>query len=463
MTDDDSDPENTSPAENVQYVKSLWEPHPGQAAVMNLNVRFKILSAGRRWGKSLLAAHVAFREALENDDATVWWVAPSYDQANEFGFDKIKELLSPDVLEDTKRTKPRKLELKNGSTLSFRSAEREDSLRGPGLDFLVIDEAGSVPRRAWVEELRPALADTQGGMLAIGTPRGRNWFFEWYERGQSADHRNTASVRAPTTQNPHVADEEIEAAKEQMPERVFKQEHLAEFVDSTGGVFDGVRDAVAEYSLPIPAADASGPFAMGVDFARFDDYTVMIVLDTEGQLVAFDRVNETTWHRIQSKITDLAEEYSPAHVAVDATRDNKIVGDLEAEGIDVQAVNFGSQKQRIIDNLALSLEAGELTLSADAPELVNELEVFEYNITDSGNVKYSAPSGFKDDTVDALALAVEALEEAAGSEAATGMVSLGGDSRDTDPEGSTARGGGLDAAAKRIGSKRDKWNTTGKW
>jgi hypothetical protein len=393
----------------------------------------------------------------------VWWVAPSYGQANQFGYDKIKKLLSPDVLEDSKRTKPRRLTLKNGSALSFRSAEREDSLRGPGIDYLVIDEAGSIPRRAWEEELRPALADTKGDALMIGTPRGRNLLYEWYKRGQSDDHPDTASVRAPTTQNPHVDDSEIQDAKEQMPEKVFRQEHLAEFVDSTGGVFDGVREAVAEYALPVAPSDASGPFALGVDFARFDDYTVMIVLDSEGRLASYTRMNETTWHRIQNKVVDLAEKYSPAHVAVDATRDNKIVGDLEAEGIDVQAVNFRSKKQDLIDNLALSLEADELVLSDDAPQLVNELEVFEYSISDTGKVQYSAPSGFKDDSVDALALAVESLEEAAGSEAATGMVSFGGDARDTDPEGSTAPGGGLDAAAKRIGSKRDKWNSTGKW
>ena len=401
---------DTSPEENVRILRSLWEPHPGQRAVMDLDVRFRIVAAGRRWGKSVMAAHEALARALEENGATVWWVSPSYDQSNDFGFSKIKPLVSPDVLADEKRTKPRALEFHNGSRISFRSAEREDSLRGPGLDFLVIDEAGSVPGRAWREELRPALSDTRGDMLAIGTPRGRNWFFDWYKRGQSTDRTDTASVRAPTSQNPHVAAEEIDDLREQMPERAFRQEHLAEFVDDSGGVFDGVREAVAEYELPIPPADATGPFAIGVDFARLDDYTVVVVLDSEGRLVAFDRVRRVSWNQIQTRITDLAEEYTPSHVAVDATRDNKIVGDLEAAGLAVEPVNFSAKKTELIDNLALSLEGGELTLSPDAPELINELEVFEYDMTDGGRVRYSAPSGFHDDCVDALALAVDVRE-----------------------------------------------------
>lgn len=402
------DTDDMTREENITALRSLWEPHSGQYAVMNLDVRFRIVAAGRRWGKSVMAAHEALAYALEHNGATVWWVSPSYDQSNDFGYDKIKPLTSPDVLADVKRTKPRALEFENGSRISFRSAEREDSLRGPGLDFLIIDEAGTVPGRAWTEELRPALADTKGDMLAIGTPRGRNWFFEWYQRGQSDDHPNTASVRAPTKQNPHVDDSEIDDLKQQMPERAFRQEHRAEFVDDSGGVFEGVREAVEEYDLPIPPSDAPAPFAMGVDFARLDDYTVIVVLDDDGRLVAFDRLRQTSWNRIQTRIENLAEEYDSPTLSVDSTRDNKIVADLEDSGLTVEPVNFGSKKQTLIDNLALALEGGEVTLSGDAPQLINELEVFEYDMTESGQVQYSAPSGFKDDCVDALALAVDA-------------------------------------------------------
>jgi hypothetical protein len=395
----------TDAGENVKILRSLWTPHPGQQAIMALDARFRVVSCGRRWGKSEMAAHEALEFALETPDATVWWVAPSYDQANAYGFDNIKPLVSPDVLEGTpKRTKPREFAFKNGSTISFRSAEREDSLRGPGIDFLVIDEAGSVPERAWTDELRPALSDTMGSALFIGTPRGRNWFYRWYQRGQNPDHEDVASVRAPTYQNPHVLDEEIDDAKTDMPERKFEQEYLAKFLDDTGGVFEDVRDHVEEHELPVDPVDGQA-YAIGVDFARLEDYTAIVVLDGDGRLVAFDRLNETTWHRIQSRIESLVESYTPALLAVDATRDNKIVQDLQRAGLSVEPINFGRKKEVLIDNLAVRFEGGELTLSADAPTLINELEVYEYETTAAGSIRYTAPSGFKDDTVDALALA----------------------------------------------------------
>jgi phage terminase large subunit-like protein len=391
-------------ADNVEMLRSLWKPHPGQAIVMNHGARFRVVACGRRWGKSEMAAHLALEYALEESGATVWWVAPSYDQANAYGFDKITPLASPDVLVDVTRTKPRALEFDNGSTISFRSAEREDSLRGPGLDFLVIDEAGSVPERAWTEELRPALSDTLGDAVMIGTPRGRNWFYRWFQRGQSPDHEDVASWQAPTSQNPHVPDSEIDDAREDIPERKFDQEYGAKFVDDTGGVFEDVRDHVEEHELPVDPVGGQA-YAIGVDLARLEDYTAIVVLDGDARLVAFDRLNETTWHRIQSRIESLVESYTPAILAVDATRDNKIVQDLQRAGMSVEPINFGRKKEVLIDNLAVRLQGGELTLSTDAPTLINELEVYEYETTAAGSIRYTAPSGFKDDTVDALALA----------------------------------------------------------
>ena len=401
----------TDAAENQRMLKSLWEPHVGQRAILDHDARFKVVACGRRWGKSEMAAHAALTAALENPGATVWWVAPSYQQANSYGFDKITPLLSPDVLaESPKLSKPREIAINNGATLSFRSADREDSLRGGGVDDLVIDEAGSVPERAWSEELRPALSDTLGDMIAIGTPRGRNWFYRWYQRGQSADHADVASWQAPTYQNPHVPDSEIDDARDDMPERAFEQEYLAKFVDDVGGVFKDVREQVDEYDLPVEPDETGRTFAIGVDFARFEDYTAAIVLDDDGRLVAFERLNETTWTRIQSVVERLAKEYAPKRVALDATRDNKIVQDLRDAGVAVDPIKFtASTKRTLIENLITAFETGEITLSTDANQLINELEVFEFDRAESGRIRYSAPSGFHDDCVDALALALDAL------------------------------------------------------
>jgi len=249
-------------------------------------------------------------------------------------------------------------------------------------------------------------------MIAIGTPKGRNWFHRWFQRGQSADHDDVASWQAPTYQNPHVPDSEIDDAREDMPERVFRQEYLAEFVDDTGGVFENVREQVASYGLPVAPGDSEAPYAIGVDFARFEDWTVVTVLDATGRVVAFERLQQTTWTRIQGAVERHAETYTPSTVAVDATRDNKIVSDLEDSGVSVAPVRFSaSRKRTLIENLITKFEAEEITLPSEANPLINELEVFEYDMTDSGAVSYAAPSGFHDDCVDSLALAAESIEQ----------------------------------------------------
>lgn len=132
-----------------RILRTLWQPHPGQQAIMDHPAQFRIVACSRRWGKYEMCAHLGLQRALENPGSTVWWCGPTYDDANHYGFDKMKPLLSPAILADKpKQAKPRALQLTKGSKISFRSAEREDSLRGGGFDFLIIDESASVPERA---------------------------------------------------------------------------------------------------------------------------------------------------------------------------------------------------------------------------------------------------------------------------------------------------------------------------
>lgn len=406
---------STSTSTSGYVLRSQWSPHIGQRAIMAHDARFRIVACGRRWGKSEMCAHLAVERALEDSATTVWWVAPSYEQANSYGFKKIDPLLSADILsEEPTLTKPREISLVNGSTLSFRSAEREDSLRGGGVNFLIIDEAGSVPDRAWTNELRPTLSDTVGEMIAIGTPKGRNWFSQWFQRGQSSDHPDVASWQAPTKQNPHVPDSEIDSARQDMPDRVFEQEYQAEFVEAGGSVFTDVRERTGEdYLLPVGASESRSPYRIGVDLARADDWTVVIVIDEDDRVVAFERVQETTWSRIQEIIERVADRYEPSNIAVDRTRDNKIVEDIEMSGYQVEPIQFSSRKkQTLIENLVTMIETDRLTIPASAETLLSELERYTVERTDTGRASYSAPHGCHDDCVDALALAVSATSPA---------------------------------------------------
>lgn len=385
-----------------------WQPHDGQAPILESDARFRMVACGRRWGKTEMSAHEATRY-LGEPDTLVWWVAPTYDIAD-IGFNAVEKAIPRPLVDDVKRSKPKAIDLKNGSRISFRSADREDSLRGEGLDLLILDEAAMIPERAWSNELRPTLSDTLGDMIAISTPKGRGWFYRWFERGESDDHPDAECWQAPTSENPHIPNSEIEDAQRELPQRVFEQEYEALFLDESGGVFEDLDDRLftAGYDLPVPPTAAEPPFATGVDFARHQDYRVTITIDATGRLVYYDRGQHEAWPQIQAGVENVASQYDGV-VAVDASRDNKIVADLEAAGVNVEPVTFSSQsKQQLIEDLVATVESGDLT-APEIPQLRHELSIFEYDVTPSGNVRYDAPEGFHDDTVDALALAVSVM------------------------------------------------------
>ncbi|ERG89535.1 MAG: Terminase-like family [halophilic archaeon J07HX5] len=157
------------------------------------------------------------------------------------------------------------------------------------------------------------------------------------------------------------------------------------------------------------AAESTGPYFIGADFARVEGWTVIVVLDAEGRIVAFKRLQQATWTRIQQTVERFADTYTPNAIALDATRDNKIVQDLEDGGYFVDPVRFSpSNKRTLVENLITDLEAGRITIPESANTLINEVEVYESRTSERGRVRYTAPSGFHDDCVDALALAVSA-------------------------------------------------------
>jgi len=377
--------------------------HPGQQAVIESEARFRILACGRRWGKTKTCARIARDAALEHgQDYLVWWVSPTYLQSD-IGFRELVKETPDELVLDINRSR-RRLTYVTGVRVEFKTAEKPDHLRGEGVDLLIIDEAAQIDQYAWENALSPTLADNHDSrMVAISTPRGRNFFYHMYARGQDPDEDQYASWNRPSTDKPWIDHEFIDEQKRTIPDRVFQQEYEAQFVDDTGGVFTGVRERnVQDYDWR--EYRGQGPWTLGVDFARTQDWTVITALDNRGKLAHFDRIRDTGWPQIQAAVERAHDRYE-GEVRVDATRDNKIVSDLERAGIPVRPVKFTpQQKTELIENLAAKLENGEIILP-DIPQLINELEIFEYETTRAGNVRYQAPEGFHDDCVDSLALA----------------------------------------------------------
>lgn len=209
---------------------------PAQKTIAKDAHRFKVCIAGRRFGKT----HLAIRElckAASIPDRQVWMVAPTYRQVKQVVWRKLRtRLLDLNWVEKINESELT-ITLKNGSLISLKGADNADSLRGVGLDFLVMDEFADIAPEAWFEVLRPTLADTQGGALFIGTPKGiGNWAHDLYQ--MPTEYPNSwASWQFTTIDGGRVPQEEIESAKQDLDERTFRQEFLATFETFSGRIY----------------------------------------------------------------------------------------------------------------------------------------------------------------------------------------------------------------------------------
>lgn len=330
-----------------------------------------------------------------------WWVAPSY-KMSEVGWRPLRRLASQIPGAEVRKV-DRQVILPGGGEVSVRSADNPDSLRGEGLDFVVLDECAFMSELAWNEALRPALADRQGKALFISTPKGRNWFWYLWQRGQEPDSEWN-SWRFTSYDNPHIADSEIDAAKATLPERVFRQEFMAEFIDDAGGVFRHVMDAAS-------ATEQSGAidghaYVFGVDWGKHNDWTVITVLDiTDKALVHMDRFNQIDYVVQSNRLRALASRFKPVSIVAESnSMGDPLIEHLQRDGLPVTPFQTANAtKAAAIDALALAFEQGSIRILND-PVLVGELQAYEMERLPSGLLRYNAPDGMHDDCVMSLAI-----------------------------------------------------------
>jgi hypothetical protein len=336
-----------------------------------------------------------------------WWVAPVSAQAN-IAFERIKINLTPGTFTHKASPIP-SISLITGTKLEFKSADNPDSLYGEDVYGAIGDEASRWLPGAW-PALRSTLTATRGPAVLIGNVKGRaNFFYEMCRRVERGEEPNGAFMRITWRDavEANVLDlEEIDDARRNLPEMVFRELYEAVASDDTGNPFgqDHIRACVG------PMSDRK-PVAFGVDLAKHQDYTVVIGLDDYGAVCVFERWQNLPWPMTIGKIKDLVDE--DARTLIDSTG----VGDPVLDQLKIERGNFvgfhfsQAAKQRLMEGLAVSIQAHELTFP-NGP-IVQELLVFEYEMVGKSGVRYNAPSGYHDDCVVALALARQAWVESA--------------------------------------------------
>jgi hypothetical protein len=326
------------------------------------------------------------------------------------------------------------MSLGRGSVL-FRSLDDPDNVRSKTANGIVLDEAGDIDAIAWSEVLRPMLMDTNGWLLAIGSPKGRNWYWQEWKRAHDGDAPDGVAFQAPTLgvkittngiercphplENPHILFSEVEHLWQTMPDRVFRQEILAEFVEDGGGVFRGVRACV--YTDP-QSINPNGQYVIGADWGRSQDYTVFTVLDVQTmRVVAIDRSNLVDYTVQRDRLRALWERWGQGVIIAESnSMGQPIIEQLAREGMRVRPfATTNATKAAAIETLALAFERRLIGIP-DHPVLIGELEAYESQLLPSGLTRYTAPDGMHDDCVMSLALAWSGMGRASSAVGAFG-------------------------------------------
>lgn len=363
----------------------LPTPHANQQKILESDKRFRVIMCGRRFGKSELSQILGVSYAVKG--LQVAYITPTYGLAKVF-FGRLTESLP-----FPKNKSDLKIDFSNGGQIEFFTGERLDNLRGRKFHLVIIDEASFIPdlENGWNNSIRPTLTDYKGKAVFLSTPKGKNFFYSLFMK---AGENDWASFKFTSYDNPHIDPKEIDDARMQLPEVVFEQEYMANPAENSANPFGSkfIRACIK----PISNQQI---VAFGIDLAKSVDHTAIIGLDNNGNVAYFDRF-QMDWHNTKENIKRLPR--SP--ILIDSTGvGDPITEDLKREGIMIEGLKFTSQsKQQLMEGLATAIQQNKIGFPDGV--IVKELEIFEY-IFSSHGVRYSAPSGFHDDCVMALALA----------------------------------------------------------
>lgn len=370
----------------------LPEAHVSQQVILDNSTRFRVVLCGRRFGKSELAQIEIILAAFKGHQ--VAYITPTYQLARTF-FSKLIQLIP---FESNKSDLI--IQFPNGGSIEFYTGERLDNLRGRKFHFVVIDEASFIPNleEGWLNSIRPTLTDYKGRALFLSTPKGKNYFYSLFMKDGTPDWK---SFKFTTYDNPYIDKAEVDEAKNLLPNPVFQQEYMANPMENAANPFgsDKIKSCIKPLSNETTAY-------YGIDLAKSYDWSVIIGLDANGVVTHFQRFQKD-WKQTKETILQI-DRNKP--IMIDSTGvGDAITEDLQKHFYQMEGFKYtSSSKQQLMELLVSKIHNNDVAFPSGIIE--DELNIFEYQYTATG-VRYNAPSGFHDDCVNALALAVKCRDK----------------------------------------------------
>lgn len=395
----------------IQTRLQIERPHAGQQRILNGAARFNVVVCGRRFGKTRLALIRSLKPILTGQP--IAYFAPTYKMLTEF-WREATNLYQLVIPKNGINKAEHRFEVVGGGSFQMWSLDSAETVRGRKYALALIDEAAMVSdlENAWNAVIRPTLTDYKGGADFFSTPKGLNYFYTLFGRGQDQTQTDWAAFQMPTVTNPFIDPAEVEAARTELPSAIFEQEYLAQFIQNEGAVFR-ISDANFTDTPTTPEAHTGHRVGVGIDWGQKHDFTaISIGCATCKRELALERFNRIEWALQRQRVVTLLNRW---HVTLGEVELNSI-GSPNFEALIQSGLRYlrgfettASSKPPLIQSLALTLEQREFTFLND-PVGRHELVAYEARISaNTGRVSYSAPEGGHDDTVIARALMRKAL------------------------------------------------------
>lgn len=398
------------------FDKINYRPHEGQKKFHDSNKRFRILMCGRRWGKTLALGAESAQALIKKPNQLGWVVAPTYELSKKL-FREVywffHKYLPNQIAFSSEREQI--IKLHNGSMLQGKTADNPVSLIGEGLNFLILDEGARIKEDTWNEALRPTLTDKQGWAVFISTPKGKNWFYNLWKKGQDVDETDYQSWKFSTLSNPYIKAEEVDQARDSLPNLIFKQEYEAEPLSEEDMLFPTELIASCVKDIPkLQDPSTLKKYYLGVDFARMgQDSSVFVVAELQQNRKDIEIVHiEETKHKLLvdaiGRIKALHRKFNFDRIYLDETGIGAGPSDILKEELRITIVPITftqKMKEDLYSNLKKIMELGRLKFN-EHDKLMYQLLDLRYEYGSNGMLKIHHSDHGYDDYPDSLALAV---------------------------------------------------------
>lgn len=372
---------------------------PKQNEIASDSTRFRVICAGRRFGKTILAVEEMIGVAVSGNDKRIAYIAPTFQQARDIAWEHLKKRCHPIAVDVNESQLKITLKTQHGgtSTIMLKSWDAIETLRGQSFHFLVLDEVAMMRYfwSGWLEVLRPALTDTLGAVMFISTPKGYNHFYDLYMMA----HENKAykSFHATTYDNPHIQPTELDDARKQLTEDVFAQEYLADFRKQEGLVYKEFDREKHVYNN-LTVRPTINDVMLAVDFGYTNPTAVLrIERDSDNHYWVAQEWYKTG--KTTPEIIEHVKSHNPRYVYADPAEPDRIE-EMTRAGIYVRDVSKDIVAG--ISSVRELMKQGRLHIHHDCTNLLTELNSYRYPDKRDNSNEYEVPVKENDHALDAL-------------------------------------------------------------